>query len=69
MLQPNQLWNYQSDRQVEAAAADEFVSANFEVDVRFWHFADIASTPANVRFEGNSGHPKLANLVCQQSLR
>jgi hypothetical protein len=24
------LWNYQSDRQVEAAAADEFVSANLK---------------------------------------
>jgi hypothetical protein len=30
MLQPNQLWNYQSDRQVEAAAANAFVSANLK---------------------------------------
>jgi hypothetical protein len=30
MLQPNQLWSYHSDRQVEAAAADAFVSANLK---------------------------------------
>ena len=30
MLQPNQLWNYQSDRQVETAAADAFVSTNLK---------------------------------------
>jgi hypothetical protein len=25
-------------------------------DVRFWHIADVALTPTNVRLEGNNGH-------------
>ena len=45
MLQPNQLWNYQSDRQVEAAAADAFVSANLK-------WMDISRLSSDVRFRG-----------------
>jgi hypothetical protein len=50
MLQPNQLWNYQSDRQVAAAAADEFVSVNLKWMSAFGGKADIERTCLNVRF-------------------
>jgi len=53
MLQPNQLWNYQSDRPVKRPRP---VSANLKfedfVDIRYWHKADIDPIRSDVRFRG-----------------